>query len=687
MTTDHQALLQELLPKLDSPRRVGKEIMAFCPAHPDGTKHHRKGGRSLAVNPETGLIHCHAGCDFAAVLAGHGISPNGARPDVSATKTGSHTQIGDGDYGKLVTLYVYADPVTRQPLGEKGRFELPDGRKTFKWRKPGVQGWPEHSGLTMSSMPLWGAAEVLAAPLTQTVWFVEGEKAWAACHDHGLLAVSPPGGAGQRDFGDSLEILRGRPVRLWPDNDAPGRRLTAHVFTLLRGVAQPARIFACPLALKETGDAWDYFALGGPVEALDAVVPVEETVEYMAADALRVTIPTARGATALSFTSMELSPRALDCELAVHLLGEGQDVQDYHQRINLMSSSQRTELRRDLQDIYGKEHEWPRVLNAAFVRARESYLSQDLGPDLFEVAPMSGERFQVRTILPTGQPTVLFADGSTGKTYIALALAVHIGLGTPFLGYEVSRARVLYVDYEVNEQVIQFRIARLMRGLGLGGVLPGMIWYWPGRGIPLADQIGAIQRKVEREGIGVVIVDSAAAACGGEPEKAEVALRYFGALKGLGLTTLTLAHITKAGEDQKPFGSGFWSHEPRRTWYATRTTDEESDHIVVGMYCRKVNDGRMPAPFVLTMDFDGEEGPVAIGRSEMRDTPELQIKRALKVRLVDALRRGPRTGGSLSEELEVEPDTVGKTLRRFPATFVRVGTPVRGQDVTWALSQ
>jgi hypothetical protein len=56
---------------------------------------------------------------------------------------------------------------------------------------------------------------------------------------------------------------------------------------------------------------------------------------------------------------------------------------------------------------------------------------------------------------------------------------------------------------------------------------------------------------------------------------------YFHALKKIGLPSLTIAHISKAGENntQKPFGSVYWHNEARRTWFVKRIQEEDSDEI------------------------------------------------------------------------------------------------------------
>ena len=91
---------------------------------------------------------------------------------------------------------------------------------------------------------------------------------------------------------------------------------------------------------------------------------------------------------------------------------------------------------------------------------------------------------------------------------------------------------------------------------------------------------------------------------------AKAAIRFFLALKRLGLPSILIAHVTKAMDTMKPYGSVFWHNEARRTWYVARVQEEESDEVDVAFYNRKVNDGRKPAPIFFHVSFsEDERGP------------------------------------------------------------------------------
>src|SRR5690606_8769243 len=122
----------------------------------------------------------------------------------------------------------------------------PDGSKSFGW---------EPKGARMEDQPLWRSWHLTDGP----VIFVEGEKACEACWAAGYQAVTNAGGSGQTKFGSSLEVLRGRDVLLWPDNDEPGAKLMDRLAVLLAPIAASVKRINWPDAPPK-GDAYDAIA-------------------------------------------------------------------------------------------------------------------------------------------------------------------------------------------------------------------------------------------------------------------------------------------------------------------------------------------------------------------------------------------------------------------------------------------
>src|SRR6185369_10696077 len=112
----------------------------------------------------------------------------------------------------------------------------------------------------------------------------------------------------------------------------------------------------------------------------------------------------------------------------------------------------------------------------------------------------------------------------------------------------------------------------------------------------LVYEVDRLTRIVRDRHIDYAVFDSVAFASDGPPEAAEVAGRYFRAVRQIGCGSLHIAHISKAENgDQKPFGSAFWHNGARSTWFAKRANEETSgtEPLNLGLFHRKSNLGRL----------------------------------------------------------------------------------------------
>jgi hypothetical protein len=108
--------------------------------------------------------------------------------------------------------------------------------------------------------------ELLAAPVDETVFWVEGEKDVETLRARGLVAVTTALGAYSFDSAVAHHF-RGRRVVILPDNDQPGRMYARSVAAALQGVAASVYTVELP-GLAEKGDVSDWLAHGGRFEDL-----------------------------------------------------------------------------------------------------------------------------------------------------------------------------------------------------------------------------------------------------------------------------------------------------------------------------------------------------------------------------------------------------------------------------------
>jgi len=615
MTTRTADLYTELRPLLINPKQPERDgrIWSYCPAHPDGTKHNNP---SLSLHPRIGL-NCFAGCDFTVIVTA--LRLRGPAPVKGIAKpTGKR---------ELVATYTFSDAMG-EPIAEKRRYQFPDGAKTFEIFLPGSPN-PGLQGMKNNEIPIYNLPSILNSP-NESVYIVEGEKMADACIEQGLLATTIIQGAGATNFGEALSPLAGRDVILWPDNDPPGIDHMRRMEVALKGIVASVSYVNLPFSLPAKGDAVDYFAMGGTIDALSGNVE-KSRIEVTGEDSVKVTIPFSINVITMEFNDIVVSRRSFDTRLIIGISG---GYESYEDDINIQSKSQRTELRRELDSLYGKEWPWVRLLNTACNAVRDAYRAIDRSIDVADIPDTGGEQFLFAPLLPMNSPTIWFGDGSSTKSYVAEIMALCFGIGQSFMGKTTPCLPVIYVDWESNKETFKFRMERIAKGLGLDSVPPSAVLYWDGRGLPLAAHVEGLKRLIDSTNACLVIIDSIMPASDGEPEKAETALRFFNTLSTLKVTTLLIAHITKPPGDgrdnsykQKPFGSTAWHNMARRTWYIERTQETEDTVASVGFYNKKVNDGARPRDFALQLNFTDPQGPVHVEMGDIANLPELDENR------------------------------------------------------------
>jgi hypothetical protein len=199
----------------------------------------------------------------------------------------------------------------------------------------------------------------------------------------------------------------------------------------------------------------------------------------------------------------------------------------------------------------------------------------------------------------------------------------------------------------------------------------------------LADDVDRIRREIIRHDIGYIVVDSVALACDGPPESAEVAVRFFGALRELRLGSLLVAHVNRSGDTDRPFGSAFWHNGARATWYAKLEADIGGS-LTVGLFNRKANTAARSAPLGYRVDWGDT---ISIDRTDVRDIPDLAANVPTSYLIRDALKGGARTVIELADmSAGKDVETVARTLRRMREKGVVRDVPGPDGVLRWGLA-
>jgi hypothetical protein len=338
-------------------------------------------------------------------------------------------------------------------------------------------------------------------------------------------------------------------------------------------------------------------------------------------------------------------------------------------RVNLLSTRSLSEYAGHVQRRLNgaATADWQQLLSIAAVETVDRVRRGAPAVLLRDVPPVVDAGLILPPLAAARMPTMLFGDGGSAKSILALAVAATIQSGEPYLHLAPSAVvNVAYLDYEMDAQEHRDRLFRLA-----GPREAPAIVYVPCTR-PLADDVDRIRREVIRHDLGFLVVDSVALACDGPPEAAEVAVRFFGAVRELGLGALLIAHVNRSGDTDRPFGSAFWHNGARLTWYAKLEADIGGS-LTVGLFNKKSNIGPRVAPLGYRITWgDG----IAIDRTDIGDIPDLSRHVSLRYRVELEVRAGALTIAEIAARLDEKVDSVKKALDRDQQSkqprFVRV---------------
>ncbi len=344
----------------------------------------------------------------------------------------------------------------------------------------------------------------------------------------------------------------------------------------------------------------------------------------------------------------------------------------HHARHNLLSTQSTNTLARHLTArTPGRDLDWAGMLLGATQRTVEAHRGGDPAIMLRDAERPPDAGWLLPPLVLGRKASILFGDGGTGKSYLALAAAVAIHSDrSDLIGLAPTVARTVgYLDWEWDAWEHRERLERLV-----GASMPDL-HYLPMRGVPLADSVERVRRFARDRDIGLLVIDSIGYACDGPPEEAATALRFFQALDRVGLAALCTAHVNREGSTDKPFGSAYWHNGARTTWYVAKQQEVSDAVFTVGLWNRKSNSGPLHAPLAFELDFAGDR--TSIRRRDMVDVPGFAEKLPIRHRMIRELTGGALLLHEIAERLDADVEAVRLATKRGEKskTFSRVVGP------------
>lgn len=287
--------------------------------------------------------------------------------------------------------------------------------------------------------------------------------------------------------------------------------------------------------------------------------------------------------------------------------------------VNLMAGPTRGALAELIKELHEMNSLLPLEQWRALMReASESVIASHRKGRPFEVIEGDFERpppppWLCQGLLLKNKPNCWLGAASTGKSTLARAMCAYYASGFRFCDREMEQGTPLYLDWEDDRDSFRRVVYDVCRNLGVWPA-PRMLWR-DMHGYRLRDQLETIASIVDREGVGLVVLDAVAAAGGSTGEHMTweaIALEMEECLGALPpVTVLALDHVT--GSEHRAQRTNGFSKPPvpikargaerkleymRNQW--TLVTDVEAERLgrhVVEWNNTKNNHYRLERPF------------------------------------------------------------------------------------------
>ncbi len=291
--------------------------------------------------------------------------------------------------------------------------------------------------------------------------------------------------------------------------------------------------------------------------------------------------------------------------------------------------------------------------------------------DLAEATPRPVE-WLVKDLIPARHATNLYGDSGTGKSLIALYLALCVIEGIPFLNFPTTkRGKVLYLDLELDAEIHTLRWWAIARGAGYTTPPKGLRYVRWTQG--LIGHEGELWELIEQEQPALLIVDSFGKATG-KPLDPDLAIALYNLFDALPVPVLVIDHTAKPNpeipaESAREYGTVYKRHYARSA-IQVDLQGSERGHIGVILRHQKSNFGRLAPEIPLTLAFLEEDGVMLevrlqYGGQAVQANAELFGRRGEVVRFLSE--NGEATQKQIAENLDTSQSSVSRLLKQLAA--------------------
>jgi len=260
--------------------------------------------------------------------------------------------------------------------------------------------------------------------------------------------------------------------------------------------------------------------------------------------------------------------------------------------------------------------------------------------------------FLLEPFIFKNQSNIIYGEKGVSKSTLAYAMAMCMALpwhDNPLELIVPDKPIVsLVLDWETDEKTFAWYLSRMKRGMNM----PTVPIYYRRCQLPLVEELEAIQQYIQDINANILIIDSLAAAAGGENGelKTQSALSFNMALRKLNLTSVIIGQTSKdmTGTGKTIFGSTMFTYYARNIFELCRNEDTDADSVHLAMFHRECNLGRKHKPMGFCLKYSDDNGSLSITRESVT-VSEFVGKVTAQNAVADAVRTGPKTVKDIAE--------------------------------------
>ena len=339
-------------------------------------------------------------------------------------------------------------------------------------------------------------------------------------------------------------------------------------------------------------------------------------------------------------------------------------------RINLLSSSARTSLIRQLNDR--EQQNWLVAIDQVAKLVADSIDPKSDAIDMRTYTPETTSPWLMQPFARVKQPSLIMGMGGEGKSTVGIAILLSVALGhtiIPGTWVEGNPKAVLMLDWESSKDEFYYVKNALLHGANKQE--PNYPIMYKKMSGSLVDHMDDIQRDISENMVELILVDSIVASSGQDVNDAEAARIYFECMNMLDISSIGITHTKKGGEDNTPFGSVFYWNYARNIWKVEKQQEQGDNFSTIGLFHKKGNrTGGLLNPIGLTANFEtddsGNSVSIHYSQADLSDYEELSTKLPIKQQILSVLKDGtPLKPEEIADQINKAKGTVRATLSRM----------------------